>query len=101
MGVSQYGQMTAGSLHVHRASGHCPRHHHHSAQRPGANARLKEGEHDLGGMLFVSAGLGGMSGRTAKAAGNHCRSGQYHSEVSPKAVETRHSQGWVDEVYLA
>ncbi|MDE5689723.1 MAG: urocanate hydratase, partial [Duncaniella sp.] len=62
--------------------------------------RLKEGEHDLGGMLFVSAGLGGMSGAQPKA-GNIAGVVSIIAEVNPKAVETRHSQGWVDEVYTS
>jgi urocanate hydratase len=51
----------------------------------------------INGMLFITAGLGGMSGAQPKAASiAGCIS--VTAEVNPKAVQTRHSQGWVDEV---
>lgn len=62
--------------------------------------RLKAGESSLGGMLFVTAGLGGMSGAQPKA-GNIAGVVSITAEINPKAVETRHSQGWVDEVYTS
>ncbi len=98
MGVSQYGQMTAGSYMYIGPQGIV-----HGTTITVLNAgrkRLKEGEHDLGGMLFVSAGLGGMSGAQPKA-GNIAGVVSIIAEVNPKAVETRHSQGWVDEVYTS
>ncbi|HCX99980.1 MAG TPA: urocanate hydratase, partial [Bacteroidales bacterium] len=60
--------------------------------------RLKAGETDLGGKLFVSSGLGGMSGAQPKAG---VISGVVSliAEINPKATEVRLSQGWVDEVY--
>ena len=98
MGVSQYGQMTAGSYMYIGPQGIV-----HGTTITVLNAgrkRLKEGEHDLGGMLFVSAGLGGMSGAQPKA-GNIAGVVSIIAEVNPKAVATRHSQGWVDEVYTS
>ena len=98
MGVSQYGQMTAGSYMYIGPQGIV-----HGTTITVLNAgrkRLKEGEHDLGGMLFVSAGLGGRSGAQPKA-GNIAGVVSIIAEVNPKAVETRHSQGWVDEVYTS
>lgn len=96
MGVSQYGQMTAGSYMYIGPQGIV-----HGTTITVLNAgrkRLKPGETSLGGQLFVSAGLGGMSGAQPKA-GNIAGVVSIIAEVNPKAVETRHSQGWVDEVY--
>ncbi|WP_289862783.1 urocanate hydratase [uncultured Duncaniella sp.] len=98
LGVSQYGQMTAGSYMYIGPQGIV-----HGTTITVLNAgrkRLAEGSHDLGGMLFVSAGLGGMSGAQPKA-GNIAGVVSITAEVNPKAVETRHSQGWVDEVYTS
>jgi urocanate hydratase len=64
------------------------------------NAGRKISKHGEGlkGKLFVSSGLGGMSGAQPKAA---CIAGiiSVIAEVNPKAIKTRHSQGWVDEVF--
>ncbi len=98
LGVSQYGQMTAGSYMYIGPQGIV-----HGTTITVLNAgrkRLKEGEHELGGMLFVSAGLGGMSGAQPKA-GNIAGVVSIIAEVNPKAVETRFRQGWVDEVYTS
>ena len=98
LGVSQYGQMTAGSYMYIGPQGIV-----HGTTITVLNAgrrRLPEGRHDLGGMLFVSAGLGGMSGAQPKA-GNIAGVVSVIAEVNPKAVATRHSQGWVDEVYTS
>lgn len=62
--------------------------------------RLPEGKHTLDGMLFVSSGLGGMSGAQPKA-GNIAGVVSIVAEINPKAVATRHGQGWVDEVYTS
>ncbi|MDE6277734.1 MAG: urocanate hydratase [Muribaculaceae bacterium] len=96
LGVSQYGQMTAGSYMYIGPQGIV-----HGTTITVLNAgrrRLREGAESLGGMLFVSAGLGGMSGAQPKA-GNIAGVVSIIAEVNPKAVATRHSQGWVDEVY--
>ena len=98
LGVSQYGQMTAGSYMYIGPQGIV-----HGTTITVLNAgrrRLAQGRTDLGGMLFVSAGLGGMSGAQPKA-GNIAGVVSIIAEVNPKAVETRHSQGWVDEVYTS
>lgn len=96
LGVSQYGQMTAGSYMYIGPQGIV-----HGTTITVLNAgrrHLSPGRKDLGGMLFVSAGLGGMSGAQPKA-GNIAGVVSIVAEINPKAVETRHSQGWVDEVY--
>ncbi len=96
LGVSQYGQMTAGSYMYIGPQGIV-----HGTTITVLNAgrkRLKEGEQSLSGMLFVTAGLGGMSGAQPKA-GNIAGVVSITAEINPKAVETRKSQGWVDEVY--
>ena len=98
MGVSQYGQMTAGSYMYIGPQGIV-----HGTTITVLNAgrkRLRKGQNDLGGMLFVSAGLGGMSGAQPKA-GNIAGVVSIVAEINPKAVETRHRQGWVDEVYTS
>ncbi len=96
LGVSQYGQMTAGSYMYIGPQGIV-----HGTTITVLNAgRMiqKHSEEGLGGKLFVSSGLGGMSGAQAKAAVIAGAIGVI-AEVNPKAVEKRHSQGWVDEVY--
>lgn len=96
LGVSQYGQMTAGSYMYIGPQGIV-----HGTTITVLNAgrnHLPEGETSLGGMLFVTAGLGGMSGAQPKA-GNISGVVSVTAEINPSAVEKRHSQGWVDEVY--
>ena len=96
LGVSQYGQMTAGSFMYIGPQGIV-----HGTTITVMNAgrkRLKPGETDLRGKVFVSSGLGGMSGAQPKAAVIAGVVGVI-AEINPKAVHTRHSQGWVDEVY--
>ncbi len=98
MGVSQYGQMTAGSYMYIGSQGIV-----HGTTITVLNAgrkRLPKGETSLGGMLFVSAGLGGMSGAQPKA-GNIAGVVSVIAEINPKAVAIRHEQGWVDEVYTS
>ena len=98
MGVSQYGQMTAGSYMYIGPQGIV-----HGTTITVLNAgrkKLPEGESSLGGLLFVTAGLGGMSGAQPKA-GNIAGVVSVTAEINPKAVATRHGQGWVDEVYTS
>lgn len=96
LGVSQYGQMTAGSFMYIGPQGIV-----HGTTITVLNAgRMisKEGEDNLGGKIFVTSGLGGMSGAQPKAtviAGGIC----LIAEINPKPLEKRYSQGWVDEVY--
>ncbi|HCV16486.1 MAG TPA: urocanate hydratase, partial [Rikenellaceae bacterium] len=94
LGVSQYGQMTAGSFMYIGPQGIV-----HGTTITVLNAgRMKRQNDNIKGMLFVSSGLGGMSGAQPKAAVIAGVIGVV-AEINPKAVETRHSQGWVDEVY--
>ena len=96
LGVSQYGQMTAGSYMYIGPQGIV-----HGTTITVLNAgrkRLPEGRTDLGGMLFVSAGLGGMSGAQPKA-GNIAGVVSIVAEINPKAAQKRYEQGWVDEVH--
>ncbi|MDE6482323.1 MAG: urocanate hydratase, partial [Rikenellaceae bacterium] len=98
LGVSQYGQMTAGSFMYIGPQGIV-----HGTTITVLNAgrkQLAEGEKSLAGKLFVSSGLGGMSGAQPKAAVIAGVVGVI-AEVNPKAVAVRHSQGWVDEVYTS
>lgn len=94
LGVSQYGQMTAGSFMYIGPQGIV-----HGTTITVLNAgRMKRRNDNIKGMLFVSSGLGGMSGAQPKAAVIAGVVGVV-AEINSKAVETRHSQGWVDEVY--
>ena len=98
LGVSQYGQMTAGSYMYIGPQGIV--HGTTITVLNAARKRLTEGKKDIRGMLFVTAGLGGMSGAQPKA-GNISGVVSITAEINPKAVHTRHSQGWVDEVYTS
>jgi urocanate hydratase len=93
LGVTQYGQMTAGSYMYIGPQGIV-----HGTTITILNAgRRIGGETDLRGKLFVSSGLGGMSGAQPKAASiAGCIS--VVAEVNPQAAEKRHAQGWVDEI---
>lgn len=99
LGVSQYGQMTAGSFMYIGPQGIV-----HGTTITVLNAARmhseKQGQstNDLRGKVFVSSGLGGMSGAQPKAAVIAGVIGVV-AEINPKAVHTRHSQGWVDEVF--
>ncbi len=95
LGVTQYGQMTAGSFMYIGPQGIV---HGTTITVLNAGRMLKGGDGSLAGKVFVSSGLGGMSGAQPKAAVIAGAIGVV-AEVNPKAAETRHSQGWVDEVY--
>ncbi|WP_016777428.1 urocanate hydratase [Anaerophaga thermohalophila] len=93
LGVSQYGQMTAGSFMYIGPQGIV---HGTTITIMNALRRLHE-KSGSKGRLFVTAGLGGMSGAQPKAARiAGCVS--VTAEVNPKAIQTRYAQGWVDEV---
>ncbi len=94
LGVTQYGQMTAGSYMYIGPQGIV-----HGTTITVLNAGRKVSQYGEGleGKLFVTAGLGGMSGAQPKA-GNIAGVISVIAEVNPKATHTRHSQGWVDEV---
>lgn len=94
LGVSQYGQMTAGSYMYIGPQGIV-----HGTTITVLNAaRMHAGAKDsLAGVTFVTSGLGGMSGAQAKAAviaGASC----IVSEVNPHAAHKRHEQGWLSEI---
>ena len=97
LGVSQYGQMTAGSYMYIGPQGIV-----HGTTITILNAARKyldlSSQDDLGGVLYVTSGLGGMSGAQAKAAviaGAVC----IIAEIDPIAANKRHSQGWLTELY--
>ena len=94
LGVTQYGQMTAGSYMYIGPQGIV--HGTTITVLNGGRKIAKNGE-DLTGKIFITSGLGGMSGAQPKA-GNIAGCITICAEVNPKAVHTRHSQGWVDEV---
>ena len=94
LGVSQYGQMTAGSYMYIGPQGIV---HGTTITVLNAGRKISHGE-GLGGKLFVTAGLGGMSGAQPKA-GNIAGVVSITAEINPAATNKRHSQGWVDEVY--
>lgn len=98
LGVSQYGQMTAGSYMYIGPQGIV-----HGTTITVLNAARKklksEPERDgISGMLFVSSGLGGMSGAQPKA-GNIAGVVSVVAEINPKAATKRYEQGWVDELH--
>ncbi|MBR0240412.1 MAG: urocanate hydratase [Bacteroidales bacterium] len=106
LGVSQYGQMTAGSYMYIGPQGIV-----HGTTITVMNAARKvlrrrfldsgltaSARNDMKGMLFVTAGLGGMSGAQPKA-GNIAGVVSVTAEINPLAAEKRHSQGWVDELH--
>jgi urocanate hydratase len=94
LGVTQYGQMTAGSYMYIGPQGIV---HGTTITVLNAGRKIAKTGEGLAGKLFVTSGLGGMSGAQPKA-GNIAGCITVCAEVNPKAVQTRHSQGWVDEV---
>ncbi len=95
LGVTQYGQMTAGSFMYIGPQGIV---HGTTITVLNAGRKISNGETNLAGKLFVTAGLGGMSGAQPKAAVIAGCIGLV-AEVNAKAVQTRFEQGWVDEVF--
>ena len=94
LGVTQYGQMTAGSYMYIGPQGIV---HGTTITVLNAVRRLAKTRDDIQGKLFLTAGLGGMSGAQPKA-GNIAGVISVTAEVNPKAAKTRHEQGWVDEI---
>jgi len=93
LGVSQYGQMTAGSYMYIGPQGIV-----HGTAITVLNAGRKVSPKGMKGVVYVTSGLGGMSGAQPKAtviAGGIC----LVAEINPKAIEVRHKQKWVDEVF--
>ena len=101
LGVSQYGQMTAGSYMYIGPQGivHGTTITVMNAARKQLRQRgLKGTAEERKGMLFVTAGLGGMSGAQPKA-GNIAGVVSVTAEINPKAAQKRYEQGWVDELH--
>ena len=113
LGVSQYGQMTAGSYMYIGPQGivHGTTITVMNAARKVLKQRFRgkpgmtppsvipaEEPESRGGLLFVTAGLGGMSGAQPKA-GNIAGVVSVTAEINPKAAEKRYAQGWVDELH--
>jgi len=97
LGVTQYGQMTAGSYMYIGSQGIV---HGTTITLLNAGRKIKSAGKDgsLAGKIFISSGLGGMSGAQPKAAVIAGAIGVV-TEVNPKVVQKRHQQGWVNEVY--
>lgn len=101
IGVSQYGQMTAGSYMYIGPQGivHGTTITVMNAARKQLKARGIAGTREnMKGMLFVTAGLGGMSGAQPKA-GNIAGVVSVTAEINPLAARKRYDQGWVDELH--
>jgi urocanate hydratase len=95
LGVSQYGQMTAGSYMYIGPQGIV-----HGTTITVMNAARRKGDGTIAGKIFVTSGLGGMSGAQGKASVIAGAIGVI-AEINPKAVQKRHEQGWVDEVFTS
>jgi len=93
LGVTQYGQMTAGSYMYIGPQGIV-----HGTTITVLNAARMLGNGHTKGRLFVTSGLGGMSGAQAKAAVIAGMIGVI-AEINPTAAQKRHAQGWVDEIF--
>ena len=101
LGVSQYGQMTAGSYMYIGPQGivHGTTITVMNAARKQLKARgIARTRENMKGMLFVTAGLGGMSGAQPKA-GNIAGVVSVTAEINPLAARKRYDQGWVDELH--
>jgi urocanate hydratase len=113
LGVSQYGQMTAGSymyigpqgiVHgttitvMNAARKVLKQRFRLSDRNDGEDGHSGLDPESRGGLLFVTAGLGGMSGAQPKA-GNIAGVVSVTAEINPKAAEKRYVQGWVDELH--
>jgi urocanate hydratase len=93
LGVSQYGQMTAGSYMYIGPQGIV-----HGTTITIMNAARRMGSENIAGKVFVTSGLGGMSGAQGKASVIAGAIGII-AEINPKATQKRFEQGWVDEVF--
>jgi urocanate hydratase len=92
LGVSQYGQMTAGSFMYIGPQGIV---HGTTITVLNAGRKISKNGEDLSGKIFLTSGLGGMSGAQAKA-GNIAGVISVVAEVNESAAKKRHEQGWVD-----
>ena len=94
LGVTQYGQMTAGSFMYIGPQGIV---HGTTITVLNAGRMISKNGEGLEGKVFLTSGLGGMSGAQPKA-GNIASCITICADVNAKATHTRHSQGWVDEI---
>lgn len=94
LGVTSYGQMTAGSFMYIGPQGIV---HGTTITLRNAARLFLDSDGDLSGKLFVTSGLGGMSGAQAKASVIAGAIGVI-AEINPKPLKTRHRQGWLQEV---
>jgi urocanate hydratase len=94
LGVTQYGQMTAGSYMYIGPQGIV---HGTTITVLNAGRKISKKGEGLAGKLFLTSGLGGMSGAQPKA-GNIAGCITVVAEVNSKAAVKRHAQGWVDEI---
>ena len=95
LGVTQFGQMTAGSFMYIGPQGIV---HGTTITILNASRKIDPSATDMRGKIFVTSGLGGMSGAQAKA-GVISKGICIVAEINPEAISKRHKQGWVDEVY--
>ena len=95
LGVTQYGQMTAGSFMYIGPQGIV---HGTTITILNAARKIDAKAKDLSGKIFVTSGLGGMSGAQSKA-GVIAKGVCIVAEVNPQATYKRHKQGWVDQVF--
>lgn len=93
LGVTQYGQMTAGSWMYIGPQGIV-----HGTTITVMNAARLHSKGDIAGKVYVTSGLGGMSGAQGKASVIAGAVGVI-AEINPKAIKVRYEQGWIDEVY--
>jgi urocanate hydratase len=94
LGVTQYGQMTAGSYMYIGPQGIV---HGTAITVMNAFRKVLQADENPSGKIFLTAGLGGMSGAQPKA-GNIAGCITVCAEVNPSAAKKRHEQGWVDEL---
>lgn len=94
LGVTQFGQMTAGSFMYIGPQGIV---HGTTLTVLNAGRKIARSGEGLAGKLFVTSGLGGMSGAQPKA-GNIAGCVSVTAEINPQAAHKRHDQGWVDEI---
>ncbi|MDZ4205502.1 MAG: urocanate hydratase [Bacteroidales bacterium] len=94
LGVTQYGQMTAGSYMYIGPQGIV---HGTTITLLNAGRKIAKAGEGIAGRLFITSGLGGMSGAQPKA-GNIAGVVSITAEINPHAAHKRHSQGWVDEI---
>ena len=94
LGVTQYGQMTAGSYMYIGPQGIV---HGTAITVMNAFRKVLKKDESSNGKIFLTAGLGGMSGAQPKA-GNIAGCSTICAEVNPAAANKRHAQGWVDEL---